>query len=56
MQKYEYKTVNLFLTPMDSEVSQFEITKKCNELGKDGWELVKFEIHNNTNIMLIFKR
>ena len=56
MQKYEYKTVNLFLTPMDSEVSQFEIDKKCNEMGQAGWELVRFEIYNETNIMLIFKR
>ncbi len=56
MKAYEYKTVNLFLTPMDSEVSQFEIDKKCNELGQEGWQLVKFEIYNDTNIMLIFKR
>lgn len=56
MKKYEYKTVNLFLTPMDSEVSQFEIDKKCNEMGHAGWELVRFEIYNEMHIMLIFKR
>lgn len=56
MKTYEYKTVNLFLTPMNSEVSQFEIDNKCNELGQEGWQLVKFEIYNDTNIMLIFKR
>lgn len=56
MKKYEYKTVNLFLSPMDSEVSRYEIDKKCNEMGKDGWELVRFEIYNETNIMLIFKK
>ena len=54
MKKYEYKTVNLFLTPMDSEVSQFEIDKKCNEMGQAGWELVRFEIYNEMHIMLIF--
>lgn len=56
MKKYEYKTVNLFLTPMYSEVSQYMIDKKCNEMGQTGWELVRFEIYNETNIMLIFKR
>ncbi len=56
MKQYEYKTVNLYLTPIESDVSQYEIQKKCNELGKDGWELVKYEIHDSTNILLIFKR
>lgn len=56
MKKYQYETVNLFLTPIDSKASQYEIDKKCNEMGQAGWELVRFEIYNETNIMLIFKR
>lgn len=56
MNTYEYKTINLYLTPMESEVSQYKINNKCNEMGQDGWELIKFEIFNDTNIMLIFKR
>lgn len=56
MKKYQYKTVNLFLTPLDSEVSRYEIDGKCNEMGQAGWELVRFEIYNENNIMLIFKK
>ncbi len=53
---YEYKTVDLFMFPMCSEVSQYEIQKKCNELAKDGWKLVSQEIYDVDHILLTFKR
>ena len=56
MKKYEYKTINMELTPMSSEVSQNKIEEKSNQYGKDGWELVRYSIHNEKNIMMIFKR
>lgn len=56
IESYEYKTINMELTPISSEVSQYKIQEKCNQYGQEGWELVRFEIHNDNNIMLIFKR
>ncbi len=56
MANYEYKTVNLYLTPIESEVSQMTIQDNCNEMGKQGWELVNYQIYNECYVMLIFKR
>lgn len=56
MTKYEYKTVNMYLSPIESEVSQVAIEDKCNELGQDGWELIDCKIYNINYVMLIFKK
>lgn len=53
---YEYKTINLKLFPIDSEVSQYEINKRINDMSTNGWELVQQQIYDEYNIQLTFKK
>lgn len=50
----KYKTINLKLFPIDSEVSQYEINKKINEMAETGWNLVSQQIYDYYNIILTF--
>lgn len=52
----EYKTINMYLTPLTSEVSQMRITDKANEMANDGWHLMDVKIIDECNVMLVFNR
>lgn len=52
----EFKTVNIFLYPLSSEVSQMRISQKCDEMADEGWFLYQSNIIDDYNIMLIFKK
>lgn len=52
----EYKTIDLYLTPLSSEVSQMRISDKINEMEEDGWGYSDIKIIDDCNIMLMFKR
>lgn len=52
----EYKTIDLYLTPLSSEVSQMRISDKINEMEEDGWEYRDIKIIDDCNVMLMFKR
>lgn len=54
--KTEYRSISMYLTPLESEVSQVRITEKCNEMAEYGWTLCQSNIIDECNIMLIFKR
>lgn len=56
MQTKEYKSINLNLTPIGSEMSQYTIEKTCNEMASEGWGLLKFQVYDDYNIMLMFQR
>lgn len=50
----EYKTIDLYFTPLSYEVSQTRISDKINEMEKDGWEFKAIKIIDDCNLMLIF--
>lgn len=52
----EFKTVNMFLYPLSSEVAQMRISEKCDEMANEGWVLYQSNIIDDCNIMLIFKK
>ena len=52
----EYKTIDLFLYPLSSEVSQQRIMDAINRMKERGWSYVESKIIVDCNIMLIFKR
>lgn len=52
----EYKTINLFLYPLSSEVSQQRITDEINKMKEQGWCYIESKIIDDCNIMLTFKR
>lgn len=52
----DYKTVNLFLFPIESEVSQARIKSICNEYASCGYKLFNLKIVDDTNVMLIFAK
>ena len=58
MKNLEYKTVILRSSIFkSSNVDAEKLQKKCNELGKEGWELVNFQSYDlSTKFMMIFKR
>lgn len=56
MNKYEYKNINLYLFPIESEASQSKIEDTCNQLAEQGWKLTSTKVLNETNVMLSFKR
>ena len=58
MKNLEYKTVILRSSIFKSSNADAEkLQKKCNELGKEGWELVNFQSYDlSTKFMMIFKR
>ena len=55
MKKWEYKSIKLVWTFKTADKDMLE--EKCNELGKEGWELVNFQYYDmSAKCMLIFKR
>ena len=48
------KTIDLYLMPLSSEVSQMRISDKINEMEKDGWEFKGIKIIDDCNLILIF--
>lgn len=52
----EYKTIDLYLTSLSSEVSQMRISDKINEMEEDGWEFKNIKIIDDCNVMLMFSR
>ena len=52
----ECKTINLFLYPLSSEVSQRRIADEINGMEERGWSYVESKIIVDCNIMLTFKR
>ncbi len=52
----EYKTIDLYLTPLSSEVSQMRISDKINEMEEDEWEYRDIKIIDDCNVMLMFSR
>ena len=52
----EYKTINLKMFPIDSDVSQYEINQKINDMAKNGWELDQQEVYDEWHILLTFKK
>lgn len=52
----EYKTIDLFLYPLSSEVSQQRIADEINKMEEQDWEYVESKIIDDCNIMLTFKR
>ena len=56
MKKNEYKTIDLKMFPIDSEVSQYELNQKFNEMAKDGWILVEQQVYDDWLILLTFKK
>lgn len=55
MKKWEYKTIRLIWAFKTEDKDMLE--EKCNELGKEGWELVNFQYYDmSSRCMLIFKR
>lgn len=58
MKNFEYKTVILRSSIFkSSDFDAEKLQRKCNELGKEGWELVNFQNYDlSTKFMMIFKR
>ena len=52
----EYKTIDLFLYPLSSDVSQQRIADEINRMEEQGWRYVESEIIDDCNMMLTFKR
>jgi hypothetical protein len=54
MPQWEYLTVAIHLTPKGDPTQK--VTKRLNEYGRKGWELVGFEWDGKLNLLAIFKR
>lgn len=55
MKLWEYKTFIVGST--FKSIKEEDIQKKCNELGKEGWELVNFSGYDmSTKLVFIFKK
>lgn len=52
----EYKTIDLYLTPLSSDVSQMMISNQINELEEQGWTYKDIKIIDDCNVMLMFSR
>ena len=52
----EYKTIDLFLYPLSSDVSQQRIADEINKMKEQGWCYIESKIIDDCNIMLTFKR
>ncbi len=57
MKKWEYQVVNVTIAFKPLAGSERKLQSKCEELGKEGWELVNFQNYDKgAKVMLIFKR
>lgn len=57
MTQWEYKVVNMSCTFKTGSGAEKMLQQKCDELGKDGWELVNFQNYDMaTKFMLVFKK
>ena len=52
----EHKTIDLFLYPLSSEVSQQRIAYEINRVEEQGWSYIESKIVDDCNIMLVFER
>lgn len=52
----EYKTIDLYLTSLSSDVSQMMISNQINELEEQGWTYKDIKIIDDCNVMLMFSR
>ena len=52
----EYKTIDMYLTPLSSEVSQMMISNQINEMEEQGWTYKDIKIIDDCNVMLMFSR
>lgn len=52
----EYKTIDMYLTPFSSEVSQMRISNQINEMEEQGWTYKDIKIIDDCNVMLMFSR
>lgn len=52
----EYKTIDMYLTPLSSEVSQMRISNRINEMEGHGWTYKDIRIIDDCNVMLMFSR
>lgn len=52
----EYKTIDFYLTPLSSEVSQMRISDKINEMEENGWKYKDIKVIDDCNLMLIFSK
>lgn len=52
----EYKTIDFYLTPLSSEVSQMRISDKINEMEENGWKYKDIKIIDDCNLMPIFSK
>lgn len=50
-----YKVINLYLFPLESDVSKYKIESKCNEMKAKGYELIEMKIVGPANVELVFK-
>ena len=52
----EYRTIDLFLYPLSSEVSQQRIEDEISRMEERGWSYVESKIVDESDIMLVFRR
>ena len=52
----EYRSIDLFLYPLSSEVSQQRIADEISQMEERGWRYVESKIVDESDIMLIFRR
>lgn len=52
----EYRTIDLFLYPLSSEVSQQRIADEISQMEEHGWRYVESKIMDESNIMLVFRQ
>lgn len=52
----EHKTIDLFLYPLSTAVSQQRIADEINGMEEQGWSYIESKIIDDCNIMLVFER
>ena len=52
----EYRTIDLFLYPLSSEVSQQRVADEISRMEEQGWRYVESKIVDESDIMLVFRR
>lgn len=55
MQQWEYITVALHISPAGDSPTE-NLTRRLNQYGQDGWEMVGFDWNKQLNMIAIFKR
>lgn len=52
----KYKTINLNLFPIDSEVSQYKIEQTCNAYAEAGWKVVNVQVIDDDKVEIVLKK